>query len=250
MNFSIALLSVFALAAAVAAAVAAATLMHYRRPWRLQCPHDDVEAQLQVDAAAAARHEVLGLGGVFVERCSHREPGATCDEACLALPAAARRPVGLYEPPLPPEHQPIVLVPLDGTPQSEAALPTARAVARSRGARIRLLRVAPPALPVVDMEDRIIAYVDQESARVSNEERNYLRALHRAIGDFDIEDVVRFGAPAEEILSEAQHRDVAFIVMAAHRRTWLRRLLHRSVTSRVERSAWVPVLRAPYGAAA
>jgi nucleotide-binding universal stress UspA family protein len=250
MSPSIVLFSVFALAVTVVATVAAMTLYHYRRPWRLRCPQDDVEADVQVAAGAATLHEVFGLGGVYVDRCSHREPGEMCDEACLTLPADAHRRVGPFDPALPPVGQPVVLVPLDGTAESEVSLRTARGLARARGARIRLLRVMPPAIQVLDSEDHIIAYVDQESARVTNEEENYLRGLHRAIGDVAVEDVVRFGTPAEEILSEAQRRDVAFVVMAAHRPTWVRRLLRRSVTSRVERAAWVPVIRAPYGAAA
>ena len=250
MTPSIVLFSVFALAATVVATVAAVTLYDYRRPWRLRCPRDNAEADVQVAAGAATLHEVLGVGGVYVDRCSHREPGETCDEACLTLPAGAHRRVGLLDPPLPPVGQPVVLVPLDGSPESEGALRTARGLARARGARIRLLRVMPPAIQVMDTEDHIIAYVDQESARVTNEQENYLRGLHRAIGDVAVEDVVRFGTPAEEILWEAQRRDVAFVVMAAHRPTWVRRLLRRSVTNRVERAAWVPVIRAPYGAAA
>jgi nucleotide-binding universal stress UspA family protein len=146
--------------------------------------------------------------------------------------------------------QPVVLVPLDGSRESEAALKMARAVARSRGARIRLLRVMPPAEPVVDGADRVIAYVDQEAARLTNEATDYLHALRARIGRFEVEEVVRFGTPAAEIVAESRARDVTFVVMAAHPRTWLRWLLRRSVTRRVERAARVPVLRTPYAAAA
>jgi nucleotide-binding universal stress UspA family protein len=250
MNPWLVLLGITLVAAAVALMVGAAAFAQFRRPWRLRCPRDGAEAQVQVDALGAARAEMTGHGRPFVLRCSHRGPDQACDDACLALPADACRRVQPGAAPLPVEGRPVVLVPLDGTHGSEVVLPTARALARTRGASVRLLRVMPFVEAVRDGEDRVIAYVDQESARVVDEVRSYLKNVRRPLAGFETEEVVRFGAPAEEILSEAEARDVAAIVMAAHRPSWRRRLLRRSVTSRVERAAWVPVVRVPYGAAA
>ena len=164
----------------------------------------------------------------------------------LTLPAPSQR--ASTSPPL--EARPVVLVPLDGRRGSEAVLPTAAMMARERGARIRLLRVVPSGEPVGAMNDRITVYADQDSARVVHEARGYLRGPRRTLANYDVEEIVRFGTPTEEILREAQARDVVAIAMAAHRPTWFRRLLRLSVSQRVERRAWVPVVRAPYGTAA
>jgi nucleotide-binding universal stress UspA family protein len=146
------------------------------------------------------------------------------------------------------EWRPVVLVPLDGSRGSEAVLPTAQDIALERGARIRLLHVVPPVESARATDNRMMVYADQESARVVHEVHGCLRGPHGALANLDVEEVVRFGEPVEEILREAEARDVVAIVMAAHRRTSLRRLLRRSVSRRVERAAWVPVMRTRYGA--
>lgn len=55
-----------------------------------------------------------------------------------------------------------ILVPLDGSPGSESVLPTVGELARARGARVRLLRVA-AVPPEVRFGDRVVAYADQEA---------------------------------------------------------------------------------------
>jgi universal stress protein A len=191
----------------------------------VRSPVDGTDAEVQVDA------------------CTGVDPETISD---LTVPAPSQR--ASTSPPL--EARPVVLVPLDGRRGSEAVLPTAAMMARERGARIRLLRVVPSGEPVGAMNDRITVYADQESARVVHEARGYLRGPRRTLANYDVEEIVRFGTPTEEILREAQARDVVAIAMAAHRPTWFRRLLRLSVSQRVERRAWVPVVLAPYGTAA
>jgi len=216
----------------------------------VRCPVDGGDAEVQIDACAGAGLETMSGGAPYVVRCSQRAPGETCHEACLTLPAPAEDPAGRASASLPLEARPVVLVPLDGRRGSEAVLPTAAMMARERGARIRLLRVVPPIQPVGATNDRTTIYADQESARIVHEARGYLRGPRRTLANYDVEEIVRFGTPTEEILREAQARDVVAIAMAAHQPTWLRRLLRLSVSQRVEQRAWVPVVLAPYGAAA
>jgi hypothetical protein len=77
----------------VAAPVGAATLAHYRRPWRLKCPRAGTEAQIEVHALRAAVTEVLGRGGPSIERCSLWPAQRGCREECLELPTTELRPV-------------------------------------------------------------------------------------------------------------------------------------------------------------
>ena len=129
-------------------------------------------------------------------------------------------------------------------------LPAAQDIALERGARIRLLHVVPLGESARARDNRMMVYADQESARVVHKVRGYLRGPHGALANLDVEEIVRFGVPAEEILREAEAREVVAVVMAAHRRTSLRRLLRRSVSRRVERAARVPVVCTRYGAEA
>jgi nucleotide-binding universal stress UspA family protein len=231
-------------AAALVIAVGTATYLTVRRPWRISCPRDGRDARVQVNAASAVRAEVFGSER-WIARCS-LWPVLGCGEACLDTPATARREVRPGEPLPKPRGRQTILVPLDGSRASEAVLPTARALARGRGARVRLLRVVPPVEAVHDDYDHVIAYLDQEAANAEAEALDYLRGLQRGLDGFDVDTVVRFGDPAAEILHEAEAQDVALIAMAARRRAWLR----RSVTAQVARAAWVPVVRAGYGATA
>ena len=249
MNGWLILLVIAVLCSAVALVVGTSMFLSVRQPWRVRCPRDGAESQVQVDALGAARAEVSGRGDLQVQRCSHRSAVKGCDETCLQMPATERRPARRSDPPLPVPGTPAILVPLDGTPASEAVLGTARTLARERGARVRLLRVMPLADSVRDLDDQIVAYSDQESAREEYAARWYLRGVRDRLADVAVEEVVRFGDPAAEILSEAEQPDVAVIAMATRGAAGVRRLFRRSVTRAVERAAWIPVMRSPYGAA-
>ena len=229
--------------AAIVIAVAAAAWSAVRRPWRLSCPRDGRDARVQVNRGAAMQAEVLGSER-RISRCS-LWPLLACGEACLDTPATARRLVWRGEPLPTTKERRTILVPLDGTRASEAVLPTARALAHGRRNRVRLLRVMPPVDATYD-DDRVVVYLDQEAATVEAAARDYLHDVEKRLDGFPTESVVRFGDPAAEILSEAENADVALIAMAARRRSWAR----RSVTARVAREAWVPVVRTAYGAKA
>jgi nucleotide-binding universal stress UspA family protein len=105
-------------------------------------------------------------------------------------------------------------VPVDGTPQAEAALEEAAALARAEGARLRLLWTS-PAPPELEARGRVIAFRDQEEARVAMEASAYLRCLADRLPDLVVDRVVRLGPPAEQIVAEAQAASVDMIAMAA-----------------------------------
>ena len=138
-----------------------------------------------------------------------------------------------------------ILVPLDGTRGSEGVLASAAELARAEGGAIRLLHVAPP-VQAVTVDDRVVAYADEEEGRVSHEMGAYFRTLATALPDVPVEMAVRFGDPVEEILKEAAS-GAGLIAMATHRRSGFRRLVAGSVAERVERAAKVPVLLVAYG---
>ena len=110
-----------------------------------------------------------------------------------------------------------ILVPLDLTTEPDAVTRVVTDAARGAGATVRLLHVAPVPDAVVDVNGRIIAYSDQETARVEAEVLDYLKSVEIVFDDVPVESVVRFGDPAEEILSEADEFGADLIVLGTPR---------------------------------
>jgi len=135
-----------------------------------------------------------------------------------------------------------ILVPLDGAPSSEAVLSLVGAIARSAGSTVRLLHVDPVPDNVEHENGRVIAYADQEMARLESEGHEYLDGLAASLPDVAVECVVRFGQPAREILVEAEAWDADLIAVTATRTRWFDRIRRRGVADRVFRRASVPVL--------
>jgi nucleotide-binding universal stress UspA family protein len=227
-----------------------ASLSHWRRAWLLRCPREGAQARITVNARQAALAEVLGRPGPEVVRCTLWRTLPLlrpCRQECLALPATERRPAGVR---WPHDGVRLIVVPLDGTRGSEAILETAAELARTHQASLRLVRVAePPALVYAD-DDRIIAYADQETARIEHAAREYLAGIARGLTGVTVEQVVRFGDSATEIVDEAESADADLIAMATHHRRGVMRALKGSVAERVARATPIPMVLVPYGAPA
>jgi nucleotide-binding universal stress UspA family protein len=248
MNFWLVLLALVLLALAfVVTPVAVASLSHWRRAWLLRCPREGALARITVNAHRAALAEVLGRPGPEVVRCTLWRTLPLlrpCRQECLALPATERRPAGVRWP-----HDGVrtIVVPLDGTPGSESILETAADLARTHQARLRLVRVAEPPPLVFADDDRIIAYADQESARIENAARDYLDQIARGLAGVPVDQVVRFGDSATQIVEEAERADADLIAMATHHRRGIMRALRGSVAERVARATPIPIVLVPYG---
>jgi universal stress protein A len=133
-----------------------------------------------------------------------------------------------------------ILVPLDGHPSSAEVLPLVADLARSAGSTIRLLTVKPVPEPVRAEYGRIVAYSDQEMARLEAEGNEYLESLGATVPDVPVEHVVRFGDAVEEIVTEAETWNADLVALTASpRRRWLPR---RHVDDVIHRKATVPVL--------
>jgi CBS domain-containing protein len=180
------------------------------------------------------------LVGILTEVDLLRAFSATLGVRAGRPPRAANAPL--------PEASPgrVILVPLDGTPGSEAVLETIGEVARAEGASVRLLSVQPPAHEV-EVEGRVLAYVDQEAERVEAEAQDYLKRVAVSLGPVTVAFAMRFGEPVEQIVEEAEASRATLIAMATHRRTGLARIVKGSVAERVERTTTVPVMLVQYG---
>jgi nucleotide-binding universal stress UspA family protein len=127
-----------------------------------------------------------------------------------------------------------ILVPLDGSPFANAALPTAITLARRTGGEVRLLHVVevPPALAYPEYRAEDHAWAD-----------GYLADLARTQGaDARVGTSVREGRILDEIQKEAAAWSAKLIVMTTHGRGGVSRLWMGSVADRCVRSSSVPVL--------
>ena len=137
-----------------------------------------------------------------------------------------------------------ILVPVDGSPESEAALPLALAFGRLYEAEIVLLHVGPdPAAPMA------VPYVvmppvpsQAELAAVVEPARAKVVAAGRPV-----QVRTRYAHPAAAILDTITEEACDLVVMATHGRSGVSRWVFGSVTEKVVRHASRPVLvcRAP-----
>ncbi|HLZ28110.1 MAG TPA: universal stress protein [Chloroflexota bacterium] len=121
-----------------------------------------------------------------------------------------------------------ILVPLDGTPQANAALLVASTVAKSTGAAMTLLRV----LPATESSgDRAAIFSTLEKV-----------AIELTCDGLQVEPALREGEIVPQILEQARARSIDLIVMRSHGRVGLGRAVLGSVTERVLAASGVPVL--------
>ncbi len=132
-----------------------------------------------------------------------------------------------------------VLVPLDGSPLAEAALPMAEEVLRDNpDATLVLMRAAwATALPGVDPISAEVAAVKEAEEYL---EQVAARLRQRGVGR--IVTSVWYGSPASSIVEAAEARKADLIIMSTHGRSGLGRLILGSVAESVLRGTRTPIL--------
>ncbi len=135
-----------------------------------------------------------------------------------------------------------ILVPLDGSDFSLAALPWTRTIAGD-AEEIRLLRVVQAPLSATE-----ITVAPEALAEVLRRNTEAGCAWLRQVAD-DLDDLpvritrtVRVGAPPDEILRAAEAHGAEIIIMATHGRGAVGRAFIGSVADRVAQAATVPVM--------
>ncbi len=129
-----------------------------------------------------------------------------------------------------------LLVPLDGSPCAEDALPFAERLAGDLKAGISLLRVVyARTFPGVDPTDAEVAVV-QEAEKYLRDIEGQLKAK-----GFEVDTHVRYGDDAEEILDHAAQKGIDFIAMTTHGRNGVKRWLLGSVAEKILRHSPKPV---------
>ena len=137
-----------------------------------------------------------------------------------------------------------ILLPLDGSPFAEHAVPWAAAIARKARARLRLALVhqSPPSPPVDQSGVRLYTKIE---LALRKSEREYLRrvaARIKAAGAMQLATVTLSGPPAPALADYTRELGADLVVMTTHGRGGLQRAWLGSVADGLVRSLEVPVL--------
>ena len=129
-----------------------------------------------------------------------------------------------------------ILVPLDGSPRAEHAIPIAARLARASGGSVILLRV-------VNEAHEYWSSMTVSSSMLAEAER-YLAELKASpdLQAVSTETLVLSGRAAPSILSAASSSHVGVIVMCSHGYTGMKRWALGSVAEKVTQAAVIPVL--------
>ena len=139
-----------------------------------------------------------------------------------------------------------VLVPLDGSALSELALPIAAYVAKQTGSTIDLVRTV--SVAPVSYDDSMGVYPVDLLTAMEDAARTYLDRMAAGLGE-GTRTAILVGSPADQLIEYMKENPAGLVVMAAHGRTGVKRVLLGSVTDRVlHGSAPVLVLRPEEGA--
>lgn len=137
-----------------------------------------------------------------------------------------------------------ILIPLDGSHLSEAALPIAQEIATRFTSQITLLRVAQPLhLPKLTSEFTELITTLQSEAR--QEAITYLQSWQNSLtqqGHQVNYRVAEGESVTETILQTASNLNIDLIIMSTHGRSGVQRWVYGSVADKVLRHASVPVL--------
>lgn len=134
-----------------------------------------------------------------------------------------------------------VLLPVDDSPQSSAAVEHALSVYPD--AAFVLLHVVDPRVWISTDEYGEVYYAEETKDAVVDEADDLLADARETVetANRPVETVRVFGQPAKEIVAYAAEHDVDAVVMGSHGRRGLDRMLLGSVAERVVRRASVPV---------
>ncbi len=166
-------------------------------------------ADFSADLVAMASHGCRGV--------SQRRRGSVADKVLRGstVPVLVIGPQGLDRSPQAPAAIRSILVPLDGSAESESALPVAAQIAQVTGARIALVRAVPSLLGRVEI-GLPESYPPDIDVRLVKDAHAYLKGVRARYSDLVAETAVERGFPAQVVL-EAAERDLPDLIVMASR---------------------------------
>ena len=150
-----------------------------------------------------------------------------------------------------------ILVPLDGSKNSEKAIPHAEGLAKSSGAEIHLMMIftrhpggGNPTGTGLESDSSVQSVLEisrqLEDAQIEKAEE-YLEHIAIRLRDegFQVTNELEEGSPHEHIVDYAKKNGIDLVVMATHGHGGIRRWILGSTTDRVIRACEVPVMAIP-----
>lgn len=141
-----------------------------------------------------------------------------------------------------------VLLPLDGSPLAEQAIPMAGALARALHAPIDLMAVYPQDQALVELGG-INPYPADERSLAGLEAYLNETAQHAALAGLTVERDIRLGQAADQIALATEEKSTAMVVMTTHGAGSATRRPRGRVADELVRTLTVPVAVAPAGGA-
>jgi len=136
-----------------------------------------------------------------------------------------------------------ILVPIDFSAHSKRALRHALSLAAQFGASLHLLYVVEPTVYPADLGFGQVVYPSIEEELGEKGAVELKNMIAQEIPEsIKATSGVRTGKPHQEILLEAQEKDVDLIVVATHGHTGVEHMLFGSTAERIVRNAKCPVL--------
>jgi nucleotide-binding universal stress UspA family protein len=136
-----------------------------------------------------------------------------------------------------------ILMPLDGSPFAEQAVPLASRIAQRSGSKLRLAFVhKTPAAPVDSAAAKLFTSIETVTRKA---ERAYLRGIQAKLREGGIRlssAVTLTGDPGPALAQYAREMEIDLVVMATHGRGGIRRAWLGSVADHLIRHLEVPVL--------
>jgi nucleotide-binding universal stress UspA family protein len=140
-----------------------------------------------------------------------------------------------------------ILVPLDGSQMSEAALPCAEKLGNKLNARVSLLQVLARAYyhyPDGEVGAALMPYSDEEMLRLRADAEDYLKKVCGQLADKGVsaDYLITIGMAAEEIARVADETGIDLVAMSTHGRSGVSRWAIGSTAYKVVRILKEPVI--------
>jgi len=141
-----------------------------------------------------------------------------------------------------------ILIPIDGSPFSEASIPYVKELAKGTDGEIVLLRVSEPPVLSADRSPAIKPsweeYRDILMTEIQRQAEEYMEGIKANIekSGIKVRSQAILGKAVESILRVAQKENINLIAMTTHGRTGVSRWIYGSVASRIVEESLQPVM--------
>lgn len=138
-----------------------------------------------------------------------------------------------------------ILVPLDGSPSAEFAVPVAQGIARRTNGGVHLVHVHVPLSVAGAMRTATVPFYSEWEVEAKGQEEDYLTAFRQrltGLPDVSLDHRVEEGSVVETLVRCAAETHADLIVMTTHGRGPLARAWLGSVADGVARRSSIPVL--------